>query len=172
MIRRTLNMFLFLISLTGVKTLKAQCGIYSEDFINTAQCKSFASFESKIKTLGYSYFDEFSEQGVTITYQCDKVNEDSSRDMLNFSIGKDEYGDFSEVIFATNRYYTYDALSNGLFANAFRKDSVSTAVAGVTQSFYYSQLYPALIMLTQVYNTPPADLNMQYYINLKFYWTL
>ncbi|MBK7441657.1 MAG: hypothetical protein WAT43_19545 [Chitinophagales bacterium] len=172
MSRHTLYMFMFLITITGVKSLKAQCGIYSEDFINTTKCKSFTSFESKIKTLGYSYFDEFSEVGVTLTYQCDIANEDSSRDMLNFSIGKDEYGDFTEVIFATNRYYTYDALSNGLFANAFRKDSVSTAEAGLTQTFYYSQLYPGFIMVTQIFNTPTADLNMQYYINLKYYWTL
>jgi hypothetical protein len=159
-------LFCLIILLFNQQTALAQ-DVYGDDFITMVKCRDFTCFQYMMKQVKFSYVDAYSTKGVNETYQCDVPNEDGSRDLINFEIIRDSPPAFNEVIFATDRYHTYDALKTSLEFNAFRPDSSGIGENGATFTYYTSPMYQGMFMTTQVFNQSPEGALMQYYINLQ-----
>lgn len=142
-------------------------GIYSEDFLNTIECRDFSCFENMMGQLNYSLMPEYSTMGSAETYQCNVANEDGGHDAINFAIYTSDSSSYDELIFATDRYFTYDALKTGLIVNAFVSYQTDKGENGATRTYYYSSLYPNISMITQTFDESPDGVLMQYYITLQ-----
>lgn len=166
------GLFLIPILVFGIHgKMNAQCGVYARDLITPIYCTSWACFDTKMESIGFTYQPDFSDEGENATYECNQTNEDGERDLVSCYLKEDAKGKFAQIIFGTDRYYTYNALTTGFFINSFIKysgDSLNSA--GATQINYYSTLYPGVIMYTQVFPTSPEGPLPQYMICLLYYY--